>query len=653
MDITPRSIKNSTSFFWILPHTVQPRASLIATEIDSPSSKLQPPGPDANINDMIDWSKHPCRRDCVPGLHLTCRYGFTIENYVTMNRACYDCPYNKTDCFRPHCIPGDGEVKIIILANRLLPGPMIEVCQGDRIIVDVENGLSSQTTSIHWHGVTQRGTPFMDGVPFISQCPILPGRTFRYDFRVPDAGTFIWHSHSGDQRADGLLGGFVVREPRSMDKMSRLYDVDEHVVVINDWARGSGLASYILEYQNNIVAAPHAILVNGFGRFNGSDKSKLLPRAVFEVEQGKRYRFRLANLGSLNCPVLLSIDRHPMLVISTDGSNIQPVEVDTIRSLPGERYDFVIEANQEIDNYAMFFLGTVECLKYQTYQVAILHYKGAPDHELTNEPTPGATLSAESSGISNNRELNPFDMGTETPGAYSVATLYSAEPDDDSVLRDPDYKFYITYDLYEIDNLYHHRTDLYGYYQVRKEHRKRTFQLNHITLKIPSHPLQTQYDRVTQSDDKSSAFCNSSTVSDDCHFKFCECIHVLQVKLGSVVEVVIIDEGVLNITHPMHLHGSHFRVVAMEKMGDTVTLEQVKERDRAGTIQRKLSGAPCKDTVGIPSGGYTIVRFLANNPGYWFFHCHYETHQSSGMALIFKIGEHEDFPKVPKNFPRC
>ena len=40
-------------------------------------------------------------------------------------------------------------------------------------------------------------------------------------------------------------------------------------------------------------------------------------------------------------------------------------------------------------------------------------------------------------------------------------------------------------------------------------------------------------------------------------------------------------------------------------------------------------------------------------PGYWLFHCHIEFHAEIGMALIFKVGEHKDFPPVPKNFPRC
>lgn len=57
----------------------------------------------------------------------------------------------------------------------------------------------------------------------------------------------------------------------------------------------------------------------------------------------------------------------------------------------------------------------------------------------------------------------------------------------------------------------------------------------------------------------------------------------------------------------------------MERVGKNVTVEQVKRLDEAGLIKRKLSRAVIKDTVTVPDGGYTIVRFHANNPGECFF----------------------------------
>lgn len=72
-----------------------------------------------------------------------------------------------------------------------------QVCYGDRIIVDVVNKLSGESTTIHWHGMEQKKTPHMDGVPMITQCPIEEFTTFRYDFIASTAGTLYWHSHNG------------------------------------------------------------------------------------------------------------------------------------------------------------------------------------------------------------------------------------------------------------------------------------------------------------------------------------------------------------------------------------------------------------------------------------------------------------------------
>ena len=51
--------------------------------------------------------------------------------------------------------------------------------------------------------------------------------------------------------------------------------------------------------------------------------------------------------------------------------------------------------------------------------------------------------------------------------------------------------------------------------------------------------------------------------------------------------------------------------------------------------------------------GYTIIRFLADNPGTWMFHCHLDFHSEVGMALLIKIGNKNDLPKEPKGWPKC
>ncbi len=59
-----------------------------------------------------------------------------------------------------------------------------------------------------------------------------------------------------------------------------------------------------------------------------------------------------------------------------------------------------------------------------------------------------------------------------------------------------------------------------------------------------------------------------------------------------------------------------------------------------------------KDTVIVPSGGYVVVEFIADNPGYWFLHCHIEPHQLEGMAAVINEVEARHNPP-PSGMTSC
>ncbi len=112
--------------------------------------------------------------------------------------------------------------------NGLLPGPLIRVNVGDRLIVRFTNSLPDSTT-IHWHGL--RIPIEMDGVPGYSQAPVEPGASFTYDFVVPDAGIYWYHPHvmSAAQVGFGLYGAFLVEDPDEDVGVS-----DDLVVLLSD-----------------------------------------------------------------------------------------------------------------------------------------------------------------------------------------------------------------------------------------------------------------------------------------------------------------------------------------------------------------------------------------------------------------------------------
>ena len=78
--------------------------------------------------------------------------------------------------------------------KQMLPGPSIEVYEGQEIVVDVINGMQAEGVTIHWHGLHMRESPWMDGVQDLTQCPIPPGVTMTYQFKADPGGTH-WYVH--------------------------------------------------------------------------------------------------------------------------------------------------------------------------------------------------------------------------------------------------------------------------------------------------------------------------------------------------------------------------------------------------------------------------------------------------------------------------
>lgn len=164
---------------------------------------------------------HPCDRKCSRfNAHKTCHFKFKIESKMTGPLGC------------TNCVPTDGYETISKVVNSRLPGPPISVCYQDTIIVDVTNELS-EPTDIHWHGIHQVETPWMDGTQFVTQYPIQPSETIRYRFAANMPGTFFYHSHYANQRSLGVGGSLVIR--RTKDLVDNLYDVDANVLFLNDW----------------------------------------------------------------------------------------------------------------------------------------------------------------------------------------------------------------------------------------------------------------------------------------------------------------------------------------------------------------------------------------------------------------------------------
>jgi multicopper oxidase len=269
------------------------------------------------------------------------------------------------------------------------PGPMLRATAGDVMRVDVDNQLPA-ATSVHWHGLALRND--MDGVPGMTQDPIAAGGSFRYEFTVPDPGTYFYHPHSGVQLDRGLYGVLVVDDPAEPGR----YD-QEWVVVLDDWVDGTGRTpdQVLADLQQGggddgsmggMGGMDHGSMMGGsmmggsmmggsmmggsmmggsmmggsmMGGMGGM-QSPLLGGAgdiayphylvngraatdpvTLAAKPGQRVRVRFVNAGS-DTAFRVAVGGHRMTVTHSDGFPVVPVSTDALLIGMGERFDVTL-----------------------------------------------------------------------------------------------------------------------------------------------------------------------------------------------------------------------------------------------------------------------------------------------------------------------
>ncbi len=188
-----------------------------------------------------------------------------------------------------------GQVVDLWGYNGSAPGPTIQITQGDRVRIIVDNHLP-EPTAMHWHGFE---VPYdMDGSPGASQDPIAPGGRFVYEFTLNQQGTYFYHSHMAMQEMMGMIGAFIMH-PRETYKPRVAKDF---VVVMQEYA--------IL--PNNTVPNSMSMEFNWL-TFNGKSGPATTPLIV---RQGDRIRIRLINLGMDHHPIHLH--GHQFVITGTE-----------------------------------------------------------------------------------------------------------------------------------------------------------------------------------------------------------------------------------------------------------------------------------------------------------------------------------------------
>ena len=168
--------------------------------------------------------------------------------------------------------------------NGSMPGPTIEVNEGDRVRVVFENRLPEAQT-VHWHGLE---VPIaMDGVPAISQPLVMPGEQFTYEFTVHQNGTFFYHTHMAMAEMIGLIGFFIIHPSQAYEPAVQ----KDFGIILQEWA----------VLPNNTVPNTLSMEFNWL-TFNGKAGPATTPMLV---KLGERVRIRIINIGMDHHPIHL------------------------------------------------------------------------------------------------------------------------------------------------------------------------------------------------------------------------------------------------------------------------------------------------------------------------------------------------------------
>ncbi|KAJ2623915.1 ferroxidase fet3 [Coemansia sp. RSA 1358] len=451
--------------------------------------------------------------------------------------------------------------------NGKLPIPPVEATIGDTVYMHVHNSLD-KPTSIHAHGLFQNGTNAMDGPAFVSQCPIPPGESFTYVYKLVQSGTYWIHGHTLHQNSDGLRSPFIIYDGADVP-----YDYDDDILLsFEDWFKEE-FAERLAETidPNGSFPPPHGY---GFGLINGYNGNDTQP---LYFEPCKTYRIRLINMGSLYS-FKFSLPGHRMFVMETDGIYTEPLEVDLIDIAPAQRYSVLVKSHSTVDynyryNATMHadFIPTTRGLNPRVYMGNIIYNANAPFKPMSQ-------INEAQIVQLNDIYLNSLDSEPALPVDRSIEILVGNEP---------------------FSNGQH--LDI----------------MNNITYKEPLVPSLF------------TALSMGSLAMDPQVYGPQSNAHVL--RYNEVIELVIHNPS--NLPHPFHLHGHAFQITEYGLSDKNVPGFPLPD-----PLPQTLyaQAAPIKrDTMVIPPNQYIKLRFKANNPGVWFFHCHLDVHAALGMAQIF------------------
>ncbi|CAD6232286.1 unnamed protein product [Miscanthus lutarioriparius] len=538
------------------------------------------------------------------------------------------------------------------VVNGQFPGPPVEATEGDTVIVHLVNESPFGIT-IHWHGVKQRLTCWADGAGMVTQCPIQPNSTFTYRFKVDgQEGTLWWHSHVYILRA--TLHGIIIIRPKSGSyPFKNQPHMDVPIIISEWWQRDLMKVDRNFSNGGNFDDNPAGSTINGKLGDQYNCSGVVEDNFVLNVERGKTYLLRLVN-GALFSEYYFKVAGHKFTVVGADANYITPYTTDVVAIAPGETFDVLMVADAPPCRY---------------YMATLANQPPLPDPQIPVFVSRGIVQYTDIPRADADRCRDQPPQMPEMPNQHDTMTTFYFHGNLSGLPTHPllpqlrgrvDEHLFISLGKGTIC-----REDKPSCKRGGSDEAIEVAYMNNVSFRLPEkmsllearqygandmavQELPTRPPRVFNFTDPALIPVGPGVPLEKLEATR-KATTVRRFKHNATVEVVFQSTATMQSdSNPMHLHGHDFFVLA-QGHGNYDPAKHVRIYNLVDPL--------LKNTVQVPRIGWAVVRFVADNPGAWFMHCHFEFHIAMGMATVFEVANgatpEDTLPPPPSDLPKC
>ncbi|KAH8844560.1 hypothetical protein MCOR27_007263 [Pyricularia oryzae] len=592
----------------------------------------------------------------------------------------------------------DGFEREMAFINGRFPGPVVEANQGDNIEIVVTNQMPFNTT-IHWHGIEQKGTPWSDGVPGLTQRYIMPGKNFTYKWKAEQYGSYWYHAHARGQIDDGLYGGIIIHPSnttqdslsliaRNASQLAAMRAAVRNVqpIILSDWRHLKSMDAWQINVDSKLETPCYdSLLVNGKGQVNCWSQQK-----INQLTNGIQRRFlQTANMQQMTAKGCLPAKAVQMTFARNMPGNLSaiPKEVfDVCTPTQGQQsvikvkqaagateywqaFDIVgtfglVNAAVSMDEHPMYVYA-VDGGYIQPQLVQAISVSNADRYSvLVKVDRPGDyTLRVASNSViqmmsvtatvrilgANSAETADGSDNYITPTSANATSASGSSPAPSKVRRQLPGASSTPY----INDVGQGTSQSVTFFSQNNQRQ--------YPADPPGQTVAQTFKMQLRHDGSAYKWALNDTIyplnADDAYpVLFKPPVNrqdgtTITTRNNTWVDFIFESSTFPTPPHPVHKHGTHMYLIGSGQ--GNFTWNTVAEAARANPGRFNLQNPPKRDSFqsvpAVVQPSWIAVRYFSSDPGPWLMHCHIQTHLEGGMAMAIIEGP-EVWPATPETY---